>query len=353
MILSIIIPAYNVEKYISNTLESLINQDDKNFEIIIVDDGSTDNTNNLIKEISLKSKVKNCELIKTVNGGVSCARNRGLYEASGKFVMFLDGDDYVSKDLIKTIKKSIEEKEPDIICWGYDVVNEDKKTIIQYFERFSPDLTDMSGIELLENMLFKKNIWIWTGSVAYNRDFLLNNSLKYTDGCSNGEDQEFIIKAVSISNKVIFLPEILSYYVQREGSISNSYNIKRFDAIGAMKRTFEYVDKINDKRIKKIATVIKNENIIENFLYNFNSCLNYLITQKNFRFKDALRFIYNDLERHYPKLNERIVTLMNNYNGNNKRLLIRIKCFKISPIIYYWLIYFARYRIFANKNRNI
>ena len=96
MLVSVIIPAYNVESQIVRTLESLLNQREKQFEIIVVDDGSTDNTNQVAELMLNESKHKNFKIIKKKNGGVSSARNMGIRESNGEYLLFLDGDDYVS-----------------------------------------------------------------------------------------------------------------------------------------------------------------------------------------------------------------------------------------------------------------
>lgn len=342
MELSIIIPAYNVEKYIKRTLESLINQTKKQFEIIIVDDGSTDNTLKVIEKIINESKLSNCKVIKKANGGVSSARNAGMYEANGRYVMFLDGDDYVSADFIDNIFKNICNNESDIICWGYNLVDENLRTIQNYGDIYNLKYVNINGVEALKEIIRNKNYGVWTGSIAYRNELLKQYKLIYTEGCVSGEDQEFIIKALSRANRVIFIDKILSFYVQRGASISNSYNIKRFDAIGAMERTYKYIEAIGDCELKSIYEIIKNNNIVDNYIYNFISCFSFLCKNCASK-KDNLIKLHEDIEREYPNLNNKVTSIMKNCNGKKFKKFLKYKIFLISPLIYI--------RLFNLKNK--
>lgn len=336
MNLSIVIPAYNVENYIGNTLESLANQSEKNFEVIIVDDGSADKTLEIAKKAFEDFEFLAYKIITKKNGGVSSARNKGLIEASGTYVMFLDGDDYVSSDLVENIYRNINEKSPDIICWGYNLVTEDKKTVANYFNKYKCGFKNMNGIDAFIKKIINRSMWIWTGSAAYKREFLIENNLKFTEGCFSGEDKEFIFKALALAKEVIFIDKVLSYYVQRNGSISNSYNIKRFDAIDALKRAYEYINSISNADVKDICEFIKYEQMIGSYLYNFNSCLNN-VTQISKKRKNNTDYLFNEIEKNYPGLNREIMFNMRNYKGKNIKLFIRIKLFLISPEIYNWV----------------
>ncbi|GFR36227.1 glycosyltransferase family 2 protein [Thermobrachium celere] len=196
MILSIIIPAYNVEKYIKRTISSLSKQCNNECEVIIVDDGSQDNTYYISKNFIKEYKLSNFRLIKKENGGVSSARNAGLKEARGKYVMFLDGDDFVSDDFVTTLFKSIEDYDADIICWAFDVVEEDGKIYRKYFDNYDSKLQIIEGELAFYNIYSKKRMWIWTGSAIYKKSLLDEYKLSFVEGCNNGEDQEFIIKSL-------------------------------------------------------------------------------------------------------------------------------------------------------------
>lgn len=343
MKLSVIIPAYNLERHISRPIDSLINQTAKDFEIIIVDDGSEDNTYNIANEILLNSEISNYKIIKKKNEGVSSARNIGLKEAVGRYVLFLDGDDYISHDLVESLLSVTENGEPDIICWGYNTVNENKTTLINFFDIVEPKMREMSGTECLKDVIIHKSMFIWTGSIAYKKEVLIENALQFTIGCSNGEDQEFCYKALSRVKKVLFINKILSYYVQREGSISNSYNLKRFDAINAMNRTYDYIVKSPIGNVKEVGEIIKSKKIIGNYLFNLESCF---LHSSN---KD-INFLLREIDNKYPYLNNEIKVIIREYKGNDKKFILKIRLFLFSPVLYFKLISFKRKIILYLKN---
>ncbi|MEN3009351.1 glycosyltransferase family A protein, partial [Pseudothermotoga sp.] len=127
ILVTFVVPAYNVERYIPKTLNSLLSQTDKDFEIIVVNDGSTDNTYAVVKDILEKSDFRNYKIITNPNGGPSSARNTGIKEAQGEYIIFLDGDDYVSPNLVERIRKVISTNKVDVICWKFQRVDEDGK----------------------------------------------------------------------------------------------------------------------------------------------------------------------------------------------------------------------------------
>ena len=339
MKLSIIIPTYNVEKHIRTTINSLIVQSEKKFEIIIVDDGSTDNTIEIVSSIIRESKRRNFELITKANGGVSSARNEGIRKARGKYVMFLDGDDYVAKNLVQCIYEKIDYSDRDIICFGCDIVDENKAIIKNYFDIFEEGHGEMTGIDALNNIIKHKNMWIYTGSAVYRNEFLTKHDIKYTQGCANGEDQEFTIKALAWAEDVIFIDSVLCYYVQRETSISNSYNIKRFDTIAALQRTYKYLVDIGNSELDNIAKIIKNQHIVDNYIYNFDCCLDYMYKTGELS-KDSFKNLYGEIEGTYPVSNKEVVSSMRNYNGKNIKVLFKVKMFLNSPALYIWIFSF-------------
>ncbi|MGH4139643.1 glycosyltransferase family 2 protein [Clostridium sp.] len=336
MKLSIIIPTYNVEKHIRTTINSLIVQSEKNFEIIIVDDGSTDNTVEIVSSIIRESKLDNFELITKANGGVSSARNSGMRKAIGKYIMFLDGDDYVSKNLVQCIYEKIDYSDRDIICFGCDIVDENKAIIKKYFDVFEKEQGEMTGIDALNNIINHKNMWIYTGSAVYRNEFLIQNDIKYTQGCVNGEDQEFTIKALSRAKDVIFIDSVLCYYVQRETSISNSYNIKRFDTIAALQRTYKYLMDIDNSELDAIAKKIKSQHIVDNYIYNFDCCLDYTYKTGELS-KESFKNLYDDIEGAYPTPNKEVISSMRHYKGKSIKILFKVKMFLNSPALYIWI----------------
>ncbi|MEK4354255.1 glycosyltransferase family 2 protein [Paenibacillus sp. FSL R5-0475] len=324
MNLSIVVPVYNIEHYITPMFNSLLTQSEPHFEVIIVDDGSTDNTYNVIANILALHPTLSCKVIRTENQGVSSARNRGLAEATGNYVLFLDGDDYISADLVRTIHTYIHDAGPEIICWGYNHVSEDGVTTLSYTSAYS----DITGSEALTHIFVNKSLRIWTGSIAYNRELLLLHGLQYTERCVNGEDQEFIYKALSRAATVITLPDILSFYLQRNTSISNSYNVKKFDVVGVFKRVDAYFEAHPFEKLDMISPYIRNRELIENYFFNLKTCLN---GTEGVSIHKLLR----DIDHTYPELNQEMYELIRRYRGNDRRLALYIRAFLISPLLYH------------------
>ncbi len=125
-VISVIVPVYNVEKYLERCLDSIINQTLKNVEIICVNDGSTDNSINILKEYSSQIIIVNKE-----NGGLSDARNKGLDYASAPYIAFVDSDDWIEETAFEEAYSAIEKYKTDFVCFGSQKVYEDGKTEIQ------------------------------------------------------------------------------------------------------------------------------------------------------------------------------------------------------------------------------
>lgn len=128
--ISVIIPVYGVEKYIRQCLESVIKQTYKNLEIIVVNDGTKDNSMKIVEEYLVDERIK---VINKENGGISSARNRGIEEATGEYVSFVDSDDWLEIDLYERIVQILEGNKVDIIVFNYNRYSENKKNTEEIF----------------------------------------------------------------------------------------------------------------------------------------------------------------------------------------------------------------------------
>lgn len=322
---------YNLEHFITPLLHSLLDQSEKKFEVIFVDDGSTDRTAQVVEDLLARHPILQSKLIRTVNSGVSAARNTGLAAATGDYVLFLDGDDYADSALVQRIDQHTGEREPDILCWGYSLVREDKSTIVSFISSSG----DTTGSEALKNIFVHKTLRIWTGSVAFRRDFLLKNGIKYTERCVNGEDQEFIYKALSRASRVLSIPDVLSYYLQRTSSISNTYNVNKFDVVNAFKRVGEYFRAHPFQEAAMISGLLLGREMTENYFYNLKTCLSGTTGTR-------IRSLLQDIDDAYPELNHEMRLIMQRYQGDDRQLAFQIKAFLISPPLYERLIYLDR-----------
>lgn len=330
MKLTIIIPAYNMEHYIEKTLASVLAQSRNDFELIIVDDGSTDATFQLVQDTLQNRGGLNYRVLRQQNGGVSAARNAGLEEAVGEYVMFLDGDDTIGSELVSLIYRNSTAEAPDVLCWGFDTVKEDGSLLEGYFDRYPHGEGMLSGAETLKKIYLDRTMWIWTGSAAYRKVFLEKEGIRYTVGCRNGEDQEFTIKALSSAKKVAVMDQILSYYFYREGSVTNSFSVRKFDAVDAFRRAGFDLNQKEDIEINELGNLITIPLQVENYLNNLDSCLVYV----------PMKVLLKEIEDQYPGLNDEVRSAMKVYRERDLPYDAKCRLFLLSPGLYgglFWL----------------
>lgn len=229
--ISIVLPAYNVEKFIGEAIKSIQEQTCKNWEAIIVNDGSTDNSVRVInKLIEGDSRFR---LINQTNGGVAKARNAGISAATGKYLTFLDGDDKWEPTFLSSLLSAIENMDADMAYCGYThlYTNGIKR-------KFSYPYS--SGHILLDVINGCTQIHI--GALLVKRDLIDKISLRFEDTCLIGEDQEFIWKLALIA-KVQAVPKELMVYRIRSGSaITTKWDWKKhIHAHYAFKRASEFI----------------------------------------------------------------------------------------------------------------
>ena len=213
--LSIIVPVYGVEKYIDKCLNSLVKQSLKEIEIIVVNDGTKDNSQKIIDKYVKKYPDKIKSYIKE-NGGQGSARNYGLKKATGEYIGYVDSDDFVEKDMYKKLYNKAKENNYDIVVCGNYNVSEDyqNKNIDTFINNYNTDL---------ENIFFGK-MAVW--NKIYKRDILIKNKLEFKEKVWY-EDLAFTLKAIMNSNTFAFIDEPLYDYLIREGSTMNNSNVKR------------------------------------------------------------------------------------------------------------------------------
>lgn len=323
MFLSIVLPAFNVEGYISRTLASLAAQSDLNFEVIVINDGSTDGTVRQVQRFIDEELLHNCRIISKENAGVSSARNVGIHEASGDYILFLDGDDFVDAKLVETLSEAAL-KEPDIICWKWLSVNENNQLTLDYYHKIgSVPPAEMAGVTVLEKILIEGNMHIWTASAIYRRELLISNLVTYTDGCVNGEDQEFTFKALSCAENVYFINKVLSFYLQRYNSITYTYNIKKFDVANAFKRAADFM---NDKEdLQKVKEILLTRYRLNHYFHTIKSCM---LSKSS---TNSVRQLLREVDVHYPGLNAEMLGLMKTNKVGISLLKLKTIAFVIAP----------------------
>lgn len=220
MKISVIVPVYNVEKYVSKCIDSILNQTiSEEFEIIVVNDGSTDNSMKILDLYSDKIKI-----INKSNGGLSSARNAGLRIANGKYVVFVDSDDWIEEDFLECLYNFIEKDNLDVVFSGYKLYWENNN-ITKLRCIYSEDIV-LNKNQAISNLLTKRTFRAEVWDDIYNREFLIKNNLFFTEGIIN-EDEDFTLRVLINSKKVGYLNYNGYIYRQRDGSITKTINYKK------------------------------------------------------------------------------------------------------------------------------
>jgi len=269
---TIIIPAYNVEAFIGETtLNSIVKNNIDNTEIIVIDDGSTDNTKEAAVEFLKKAKVPNYKVISQDNDGVSVARNVGIEYSSGKYIIFCDGDDYVDAKLINKLN-SVKDYDSDMYVWRFYTEQNGSWNVSQ--KEF--DSTVIMNKDALKKFLLEENR-IRIGSFAVKRELLEAHDISFTEGCSIAEDIEFIYKCLAKASSVYVMNDILYTYVKREGSAMHTYNINKFQAPKAVERVYDYVAKNTDLlKDSDLDNYLKNGLYVLHTIFAFDACITHL-----------------------------------------------------------------------------
>ena len=207
---SIIIPVYNVEKYIKKCLDSVFSQTFDDYEVIVVNDGTKDNSMDIVKDYKVR-------VINQKNQGLSAARNAGVKDAKGEYLLFLDSDDYYEKDLLKELNKSLDNS-PDVVRFQIqDVKNE--KVIKEYHEKEFDNLNGVDAFNELVKYHYVENAWCY----AIKRKYYEKE--KYSFAIGKIHEDFGLVPLIIIKAKVVnSIPYIGYNYVQRESSIMSTNN---------------------------------------------------------------------------------------------------------------------------------
>lgn len=223
---SVIIPCYNIASYLPQTIESILKQSNSDWEIIAIDDGSTDLTPKVLCEYAqCDNRIK---YFTKTNGGVSSARNYGLKKSSGEWVLFLDGDDLIDSSLIEMLNNI--SNDTDLVMYNF-IVEENKKLKKKYSIK--------NKRTIFEDFLINKQT-LHISSIAVRRNFILKNNIKFDENTYYGEDREFISKILSKRPRYECIHKAFFKYQIREGSAMSQkkYSFKRFSSVLASERTY-------------------------------------------------------------------------------------------------------------------
>lgn len=275
---SFIVPVYNTEKYLDKCLNSLVNQTYKDFDIVIINDGSKDNSQNIIDKYVDKYDFIKC--IKQKNSGLSVARNNGLKKCRGKFVLFIDSDDYIEKDTLKKIDDSINE-DTDLLRFQLFIEDELGVSKINYFEKEFFNLNGREAFEMISSYRFVELACLY----VYRKEYLIDNNFYFKPNMYH-EDFGLIPIVIYSADKVTSINNPLYHYIQRDESIMHNKNY--------------------DKILKKADDFFKQYEILKNAIkdkkyaaYDKSTYLSFISNSAIQKLRGLNKFDFN---KYYKKL---------------------------------------------------
>lgn len=255
ILISIVIPVYNLEAYIAPALESLFLNDLSGVEVIVIDDGSTDTTFSIASSL-LECRDVCCQIVKQDNAGVSSARNHGINLAKGEYIFFLDGDDIVKNDCFKNIKQVLECHKYDLISFGYDIIDEGGNCLEKFEQMYRYPEPDISINDFIYGLV-KKHYGVRIGTVALKKSIIDKNMLSFNVDSRYGEDVEFLYKYIISSSNFYYIKSSHLDYLQRDTSAMASRRVQVFDSVYSFDRVYEYfVAKDGDDGISRVIKSI-------------------------------------------------------------------------------------------------
>ena len=253
MLISVVLPIYNVEKYLRRCLDSVVNQTYKNLEILLINDGSTDNCLKICEEYAeLDSRV---QVINKKNAGLGMARNTGIDYAKGEYICFFDSDDYIELNTIEKLYKIIVSEQPEIVCYGFNKVNGEGKITEKNIPQIGKIVFENSDVisKFLPNLISENpqngkasNLNMSAWAAIYSMKLIKENDWKFVSEREIiSEDVYSLLSLYKNVKKVAILEEALYYYCENDTSLTNIYRKDRYEKIEyCYKRCVELCRKI-------------------------------------------------------------------------------------------------------------
>lgn len=281
--ISVIIPCYNVEKYIEKCLDSVINNGMDDIEIIVINDGSKDDTLKILKDY--KEKYSSIILIDQNNQGPSAARNAGIKKATGEYITFLDSDDWIEPRMYNTMYEKAKEGNFDIVACGINIVYPNKTVKIDC--GVSDDIINKRKIKNLMNEWYTV---LW--NKIYKKELI--KSIEFKPGIWY-EDVEFLYRLLPKIKSVGVVSQHFCNYVQRESSITYTYNHKLYDIIDNFVGIIEFYKK------QGIYKQYKSELEYGYVRYVYATFIKRLAKTKNkTEFKKGVAYAKAEVKRNFP-----------------------------------------------------
>lgn len=333
VLVSIIVPVYNVERYIKRGIESLLNQTLKNIEIILIDDGSTDNSRKICEKYANKDTRVN--LIVQKNLGVSHARNLGIENALGDYIIFMDPDDEIDLRMCEILYSTMQKDDCDLVlCNFYKVIKEKKLPIILNYPSKLNNSKEIKSLilDMIGNEIYGEETvmgCIWRG--LYKKDFLLKHNIKFPQNIRPMQDLIFMIEYLSKCKSVNINKECLYYYYVNPNSAVTGYKKNLWD---------------NNKKVCQLVQELLQKNNFDSitkqrFAYFRIFCTDWCLFNEidplnNISKKEKIKHMSEFINNQEVRISIRQVSLKN-VKASKKILLILIRLGN-STLVYYYLL---------------
>ena len=283
--LSILVPAYNVENYIEECIDSLLDLD-TNYEIIIINDGSTDNTKQILQKYK---KIKYIKIINQENMGIAHTRNNLLKNATGKYIFFIDSDDYINKEKFNELLKKVNNQ--DLILFNYNIFNNNNKKVKKniFNENF---INIKKNKDFFFKLISKRNdLYLWTFLIK--RELITKSNINFLPYLF--EDLQFLINVIYYSKTIEFINlDIVNYRINRENQVTKvhsyeniSHRIIMSDLTIKQVKKYNLSNKLKILLFKRIANIYysaiplindktkEEQELLKNLIDNYNYILKY------------------------------------------------------------------------------
>lgn len=227
-LVSFLVPMYNVEKYLSRCLESLVNQTYKDIEIVIINDGSRDRSRDIAK--LYEERYDFVHIYDYENAGISCTRNRCLEKANGDYLMFVDSDDYLEKDAIEKMMNIMISNACDIVTCGYVM----DFGPIPFYRKVSSKQT-LDSLDALHSLVANTGVNNYPWAKLFSKDCF--KDVSFPQGLKGFEDTCTVFKAICNAKKICTIPDRFYHYCQRRGSLTYKMDL---DTVYEMRKAYEY-----------------------------------------------------------------------------------------------------------------
>lgn len=335
-LITIVLPIYNVEKYLDRCMESVINQTYKNLEIIMVDDGSPDNCPKICDDWALKdNRVK---VIHKKNAGLGMARNTGIENATGKYICFFDSDDFINKNAIELLYNEVLKNSSDLVLFGHSDVDKDNNIVNQIIPLAlkkiyqNDEITKIVLPDLIaqgEHGRVIKNLWMSAWSCMYSMDLINKTRWRFVSEREIiSEDVYSLLVLFRHVKKVSILSEALYFYCENATSLTHVYREDRFEKINKF-----YDSCLNECKNLNYDIHISNM-LVYPYIANVIAALK-MICESNINKNQKIECIKSILRNNTLQSVLKIIDL-NNENKPRKLLIVSMK--KKNALLTYILI---------------